>query len=63
MYQDTWSHGYAVMDATADAFSITLQQISSEEIGTSYYDQPGELDELFTTLMFTIREGVLAPGP
>jgi alkaline phosphatase D len=63
MYQDTWSHGYAVMDATADAFSITLQQISSEEIGTSYYDDPGALDALFTPLMFTIRDGVLAPGP
>jgi hypothetical protein len=51
------------MDATADAFSITLQQISSEEIGTSYYDDPAALDALFTPLMFTIRDGVLAPGP
>ena len=63
MYQNTWSHGYGIMDVTADAFTITLQQISSDEIHTSYYDNPEDLDELFTTLMFTIRDGVLAPGP
>jgi alkaline phosphatase D len=63
VYQNTWAHGYAVMDVNAEAFSITLQEISSEEIGTSYYDDPGALDDLFTPLMFTIRDGVLAPGP
>jgi alkaline phosphatase D len=62
-YQDTWSHGYGIMDVTADAFTITLQQIPSDEISTSYYDNPEALDDLFTTLMFTIRDGVLAPGP
>jgi alkaline phosphatase D len=62
-YQDTWSHGYGIMDVTADAFTITLQQISSDEIGTSYYDDPATLQTLFTPLMFTIRDGVLAPGP
>jgi alkaline phosphatase D len=61
MYQNTWSHGYGIMDVTADAFTITLQQISSDEISTSYYDDPEALDDLFTTLVFEIRDGLLSP--
>ena len=55
--------GYGIIDVTADALTILIQQISSDEIGTSYYDDPEALDELFTPLMFTIRDGVIAPGP
>jgi alkaline phosphatase D len=61
MYQNTWSHGYGIMDVTADAFTITLQQISSDEIHTSYYDDPEALDDLFTTVMFMIQDGLLGP--
>ena len=63
LYANTFSHGYGIVDITADAFTITIQQISSDEIGTSYYDDPEALNDLFTPLMFTIRDGVLAPGP
>ena len=63
LYANTFSHGYGIVDVTADAFTILIQEISSDEIGTSYYDDPEALDELFTPLMFTIRDGVLAPGP
>jgi len=63
LYQNTWSHGYGIIDVTADAFTILIQEISSDEIGTSYYDDLDALDELFTPLMFTIRDGVIAPGP
>jgi len=63
LYQNTWSHGYGIVDVTADAFTILIQEISSDEIGNSYYDDPEALDELFTPVMFTIRDGVLAPGP
>jgi alkaline phosphatase D len=63
LYANTFSHGYGIIDVTADAFTITIQEISSDEIGTSYYDDPEALDDLFTPIMFTIREGVLAPGP
>jgi len=63
LYQNTWSHGYGIVDVTADAFTILIQEISSDEIGNSYYDDPEALDELFTPIMFTIRDGVLAPGP
>ncbi len=62
-YQNTWSHGYAIADVTPDAFTVTLQEISSDEISTSYYDDPEALNDLFTPLMMTIRDGVLAPGP
>jgi len=63
LYQNTWSHGFAIMDVTPDAFTILIQQIPSDEIGNSYYDDPEALDDLFTPVMFTIRDGVLAPGP
>ena len=63
LYQNTWAHGYAIADVTADAFTVTIQEISSEEIGTSYYDDPEALNDLFTPVMFTIRDGVLTPGP
>jgi len=63
VYQNTWAHGYAIADVTADAFTVTIQEISSDEIGTSYYDDPDALDDLFNPVMFTIRDGVLAPGP
>jgi alkaline phosphatase D len=63
LYQNTWSHGYGIIDVTADAFTILIQEISSDEIGTSYYDDPEALNDLFTPLTFTIRDGVLAPGP
>jgi alkaline phosphatase D len=63
LYQNTWAHGYAIMDVTPDAFTILIQEIPSDEVGTSYYDDPEALDDLFAPVMFTIREGVLAPGP
>jgi alkaline phosphatase D len=63
LYANTFSHGYGIIDVTADAFTILIQEISSDEIGTSYYDDPEALDELFTPLMFTIRDGEIAPGP
>jgi alkaline phosphatase D len=63
LYQNTWSHGYGIIDVTADAFTILIQEISSDEIGTSYYDDPEALDELFTPMMYTIRNGVIEPGP
>ena len=63
LYQNTWAHGYAIMDVTPDAFTVLIQEIPSDEIGNSYYDDPDALNELFTPLMFTIRDGVIAPGP
>jgi alkaline phosphatase D len=63
LYANTFSHGYGIVDVTADAFTILIQEISSDEIGTSYYDDPEALNDLFTPLMFTIRDGAIAPGP
>ena len=63
LYANTYSHGYGIIDVTADAFTILIQQITSDEIGTSYYDNPEALDELFSTLMFSIQDGILAPVP
>jgi alkaline phosphatase D len=63
LYQNTWSHGYAIMDVTPDAFTILIQQIASDEVGNSYYEDPDALDDLFAPIMFTIRDGAIAPGP
>ena len=63
IYDNPWAHGYGIMDVTTDTFTITIQEISSDEIGTSYYDNPEALDALFTPLMFTIKDGLLAAGP
>jgi alkaline phosphatase D len=63
LYQNTWSHGYGIIDVTEDAFTVLIQEIPSNEVGTSYYDDPDALDGLFTPIMFTIRDGVLSPGP
>jgi alkaline phosphatase D len=63
LYAETFTHGYGIIDVTPDAFTILIQEISSDEIGTSYYDDPATLQTLFTPIMFTIRDGVLAPGP
>ena len=57
LYQNTWSHGYAIIDVTADKFTILIQEIPSEEIGTSYYDDPEALNDLFTPVMFNIQNG------
>jgi len=61
LYANTYSHGYGIIDVTSDAFNILIQQISSDEIGTSYYDDPEALDALFSPLMFTIQDGVISP--
>ena len=62
LYQNTWAHGYAIIDVTPDAFTVLIQEIPSDEISNSYYDDPDALNELFTPLMFTIPDGVLTPG-
>ena len=61
LYANTFSHGYGIFDVSSDAFDILIQQISSDEIGTSYYDDPEALNDLFTPLMFEIRDGLLSP--
>jgi len=63
VYTDTESDAFVIMDVTADALSATIYQIPAEYVYTSFYDNPEALDDLFTPVMFTIRDGVLAPGP
>jgi alkaline phosphatase D len=63
LYANTYSHGYGIFDVDAEAMTILIQEIDSEEIGTSYYDDPEALNALFTPLLFTIQNGVLTPGP
>ncbi len=63
VYDNTWAHGYGIMDVTADAFTATLEEIPSSEIGTSYYDDPEALNDLFTPIVFTIEDGAIRRGP
>ncbi len=63
LYASAFSHGYGVFDVTADAFSFVLQEIPSDQVHTSYYDDPETLDGLFTAVQFTIEDGAIRPGP
>ena len=63
LYTNTYSHGYGILDVFADRLSFTLQEIPSDQIGTSYYDDPEALNEQFTPIMFTIEDGAIRPGP
>ena len=52
-----------VVEATADTFEVTIHEISTEHVFTSFYDDPDDLADLFTTTTFTVQDGVLTPGP
>jgi alkaline phosphatase D len=62
LYTNTYSHGYGILDVTDSTLTTTIVEIPSDEIGTSYYDDPEALDELFTTTVFTIEDGAIRPG-
>jgi len=63
IYANTEAHGYGIIDVTADAFTITIQEVSRELVAWSYYDEPELLYDLFWPITFTIRDGVLAQEP
>ncbi|PWB79068.1 MAG: hypothetical protein C3F15_00335 [Holophagae bacterium] len=62
VYANTYAHGFSVVEADPEAFRITLYEIPSSEIFTSYYDNPEALDTLFQTLNFRVQDGQLIPG-
>jgi alkaline phosphatase D len=61
-YANTWAHGFSVLEAGPEALLVTLYEIPSSEIFTSYYDNPEALDTLFQTLTFRVQDGQLIPG-
>ncbi len=63
VYADTFSHGYGIFDVDAETMSFVFEQMPSDEVGTSYYDDPESLNALFTSVAFTIEDGVLSPAP
>jgi alkaline phosphatase D len=63
LYANTYSHGYGIFDVTPETMTVILQEIPSDEVATSYYDDPEGLNELFTPVMFTIEDGAIRPGP
>jgi alkaline phosphatase D len=62
VYANTWAHGFQVLEAGPEALLVTLYEISSDEIFTSYYDDPEALDGLFQTRSFRVQDGELIPG-
>ncbi len=62
VYANTWAHGFQVVEAGPEALLVTLYEIPSDEIFTSYYDDPETLDSLFETLSFRVQDGELIPG-
>ena len=63
LYASTYSHGYGIVDVTPDTFRTIFQEMPSDEVSTSYYDDPEALNDLFTPVMFTIEDGAIRPGP
>ena len=63
LYADTDVDAFVVVEATADAFEVTIHEISTEHVFTNFYDDPDGLADLFTTTTFTVQDGVLTPGP
>ena len=61
-YTKTDSHGFAIMKADAEKLNVLFYQIPDIETLTSYYDDPGALDELFTVMPFTVQDGELTIG-
>jgi hypothetical protein len=62
VYANTWAHGFQVMEAGPEALLVTLYEIPSDEIFTSYYDNPEALDSLFQTVTFRVQDGELIPA-
>jgi alkaline phosphatase D len=63
VYADTDVDAFVVVEATADAFEVTIHEISTEHVFTSFYDDPDGLADLFTATTFTVQNGQLIPGP
>ena len=62
IYTDTYTHGFGVFEVGQDAVGVTIWEIPSAEVFTSYYDDPAALDDLFTASTFTVSDGVVFPG-
>jgi len=60
-YAETTSNGYAFFDVDADSMRVFYRLIDSTETVNDYYDDPDTLADLFTTVGFELREGVLSP--
>jgi len=63
LYATAFNHGYGIFDVSAESLTFILQELPSDEVHTSYYDDPEALNELFTPVMFTIEDGAIRPGP
>jgi alkaline phosphatase D len=62
VYDNTFSHGFMVVEAEAETLHVSIWEISNDEVGTSYYDDPDALDDLFQEITFTVEDGELIPG-
>ncbi len=59
VYTNNWVHGFGVMEVTPEALYTKIYQIPNDYVGTSFYDDPAALDDLFEVLEFTLMDGVL----
>jgi alkaline phosphatase D len=61
-FVDTDSHGFTVVEVSADEVRAAYHLIPSAEAATSYADQPEELAARFTRRDFVVREGAISVG-
>jgi alkaline phosphatase D len=63
LYDNTFSHGFGVIDVTPELMRVWIEEMPSSEVANSYYDDPEALNGLFSTSVFTIEDGAIRPGP
>ena len=61
-YAENFTHGYMIMDATADSLTATMVELPSNEVATDHTQDAAALDSLFVERVFTVQDGQLIPG-
>ncbi len=61
-YTATDRNGFMVVDVAPDSLVATIQQMSENEVFTSYYDTPDAVNDIFEATTYTIQGGQLIPG-
>jgi alkaline phosphatase D len=61
-YAENFTHGYMIMDASADSLTATMVELPSNEVATDHTQDAAALDSLFVERVFTVQDGQLISG-
>ena len=62
LFNRTDQHGFTVVEITGTGVKATLYQIPSAEVTHDYSASPGDLAGKFTTTVYNVTGGTIAPG-